>query len=258
MRHCHARRLALPLALFSALIMTICLPLCAQDLSSLRVAILDDDIPGLDRELVGLIAASITSHGARVTRLDADSLASDERFDRETHDALILTNSPRFPGKAAANVERFLQSGGHLVLLGGHAYSDPVCRVRGEWTNRDGYAGALAETPTEASLFSFDQGDLSGWRRGTNNAVHRSQAVPAPGVSGQCLRLEIEGLSRWQWTLSAHTWTVRRLPDTTCCYSTPAVVRRRRGSWWSGRDRRVALGLPGGPDPAMATGCPWP
>ncbi len=199
MRHCHARRLALPLALFSALIMTICLPLCAQDLSSLRVAILDDDIPGLDRELVGLIAASITSHGARVTRLDADSLASDERFDRETHDALILTNSPRFPRKAAANVERFLQSGGHLVLLGGHAYSDPVCRVRGEWTNRDGYAGALAETPTEASLFSFDQGDLSGWRRGTNNAVHRSQAVPAPGVSGQCLRLEIEGLSRWQW-----------------------------------------------------------
>jgi hypothetical protein len=192
--------------LLGALMVVLVQPLAAQGGISLRVAILDDDIPGLNRPLVERIHRELSAAGATVTRVPAEGLADAATFGRETQDVLVLTNSPRFPGRARANVTRFLEVGGHVVLLGGRAFSDPVCRVRGEWRDHAGFADLLRSVPCAAPLFSFDGGDVTAWKRGTNKPEHPSRAVTAPGSRGQCLRLELKALGQWQWdTFTAPT-----------------------------------------------------
>jgi len=193
------------LALLCALLVVTPHALRAQAPAPLRVAVLDDDIPGLDRALAEFLAAELSAAGVTVTHLTAAELADAQVFGRDTQDVLLLANSPLFPGQARANVTRFLEAGGHLVLLGGHAYSTPVCRARGEWRDREGFVELLRAIPTATPLFSFNDGDVSGWGRGTNKPEHPSRAVAAPGPGGQCLCLELKGLGQWQWDVYAAT-----------------------------------------------------
>ncbi|MBM3472833.1 MAG: hypothetical protein FJX75_06150 [Armatimonadetes bacterium] len=170
-----------------------------QAAGQLGVAILEDDIPGLDHALVERARSALAARGDAATCLTAEQLADERVFARGTQDVLVLTNSPAFPGRARGNVTRFLEAGGHLVLLGGKAYERPMCRVRGQWRDRGGFETLMRETPTATMLFSFDDGDRSGWTRSTNKPEHPSRAVSAPGAQGQCLRLELKGLGQWQW-----------------------------------------------------------
>ncbi len=192
-------RTILWLCLLGALLTVATQPAAAQGPARLRIAILDDDLPGLDRVLVGRVQKELTSAGATVTRLTADQLADPKAFSRETQDGLVLTDSPSFPGLACANVQRFLEAGEDLILLGGKAYANPVCRAGGRWCDRTAFAKLLEAVPTKTPLLSFDDGDLSAWKRGTNHPEHPSRVVAAPGEKGQCLRLELKGLGQWQW-----------------------------------------------------------
>jgi hypothetical protein len=187
------------LCLLSALLLAPALPVAGLGAPPLRAAILCDDIPGLDLALVARVEATLGATGVTVSRLSAEQLADPTTFRRETQDMLVLTSSPQFPGRARANVTRFLEAGGNLVLLGGGAYATPVCKVRGQWRDRQGFSELLASTPCETPLFTFDDGDTSAWQRSTNKPELPSRALTAPGVAGQCLRLDLRGLGPWQW-----------------------------------------------------------
>lgn len=171
----------------------------AQSAAPLRVAILDDDIPGLDRQRVERVTDALTAAGADVSAITADQLANPAAFSRSTADVLVLSDSPLFPGRARANVTSFLQAGGHLVLLGGRAYATPLCRVNGQWLDRAQFARALEARPADATLLPFEDPDLSAWQRNTNKPEHPSRALTASGFAGRCLRLELRDLGQWQW-----------------------------------------------------------
>jgi hypothetical protein len=128
-------------------------------------------------------------------------------------------------------VTRFLQAGGHLVLLGGQAFATPVCRVDGLWRDRAAFAGLLNAAPVATPLFPFDDGDVSAWQRSTNRPEHPSRAMTAPGAAGQCLRLDLKGLGQWQWDTFSATVpaAVPSAADLVCLHArgptgTPQVV----------------------------------
>lgn len=166
---------------------------------TLRVAILSDDLPGSAPALVERLQRQIGATGAPVSLLSAPELADPALFDRSRQDVLVLPSSPAFPGAARANVQRFLEAGGHLVLLGGHAYSAPVCKVRGQWRGLAAFDQLLAEIPATQTLFDFEDNALARWQRGTNKPEHPSTATLAPGPTGQCLRLDLRDVGQWQW-----------------------------------------------------------
>lgn len=180
-------------------------PVATRCATPLRVAILDDDMPGLDTQRVACITDTLTAAGAEVSTITSEQLSDPTTFSRSTHDVLVLSDSPLFPGQARGNVTAFLQAGGHLVLLGGRAYATPLCKVNGQWCDRAQFAHVLEALPADRTLLSFEDPDTSAWQRSTNTPEHPSGAVSAPGFEGRCLRLELRSLGQWQWDTYANT-----------------------------------------------------
>lgn len=217
------QRVPLMLSVFLLLLTTAVLP-AGPAPRPLRVAVLSDDLPGLDPALVTHLREQIAATGATVSLLTAAELADPQRLDRSRVDVLVLAHSPVFPGLARAAVQRFLQAGGHLVLLGGFAYMTPVCRLRGQWRDRAAGERLLAATPATATFFDFEDNALTKWQRGTNKPEHPSQATLAAGPTGQCLRLDLRDVGPWQWDV----WTAA-LPTTGPAGSDLLCLRARAG-----------------------------
>ena len=129
---------------------------CPHAATSLRVAILDDDLPGREPSLVAHVRHSLQRGGYTVATLKAIQLANASVLARDRYDVLMLLHCRSFPGRASRNVEAFLQAGGHLVLVGGFAYSRPVARVRGAWRDRAEFDAALHEVRYGTPLFQPD------------------------------------------------------------------------------------------------------
>jgi hypothetical protein len=165
----------------------------------LRVAVLSDDLPGLDQALVAHLSQTSAAAGHAVLPLAAAQLAEPTALGRSQVDVLVLASSPVFPGPARSNVEAFLQAGGNLVLLGGPAYSRPVARVQGAWRDRAGFEAALRGIPNALPLCDVSTLAAVPWQRGTNRPENPSTLRAGNGPRGPCLRLELKGLGPWQW-----------------------------------------------------------
>ncbi|MBN2450726.1 MAG: hypothetical protein JXR77_10070 [Lentisphaeria bacterium] len=161
------------------------------------LAILDDDIAGLDRAYVRFLSAWLRERGFGVTPLTVPEAASTQRLDARLFDAFLLTASPRFPADVRDSLLRFLRNGGDLVLLGGNAFADPVHAYAGRWLTRDAIREALAATPPETTLFDFEDGDATTWERSTNHPERPSRATVETDGDGHCLALTIRGLEGW-------------------------------------------------------------
>ena len=164
-----------------------------------RVAVLRDNIAGLDIATVDNLTAALRKAGFVVTPVSCDDLADAKTLNPQRFDCLVLTYSPRFPGVAAGNLLAFVKGGGNLALLGGPAFREPVSQFGGRWLTAAQFDDSLRALPTENPLFTFDDGDLSAWHRGTNKPEHPSQAVLDTGHPGRCMKLDLRGLGPWQW-----------------------------------------------------------
>jgi hypothetical protein len=209
----------------AALVGGVGLALAAPAPAALRVAVLSDDLPGLDRALVEHVRGQVAATGAAVTLLSGPQLADPAVFDRTRQDVLILTHSPVFPGAARDNMQRFLEAGGHLVLMGGFAYERPMCRVQGAWRDQAAFARLLAELPAQETFFAFEDTALGRWQRGTNKPEHPSQASLVPGPAGRALRLDIRDVGPWQWDV----WSTN-LPAPPAAGSDLLLLRARAGA----------------------------
>ena len=164
-----------------------------------HVAILRDNIAGLDLANTDALSAALRKAAFEVTPVSCEDLADAKAFSPQRFDCLVLTYSPRFPGVAAANLVAFVKGGGDLVLLGGSAFREPVSKLGGRWLTAAQFDDSLRAIPTEHVLFTFDEGDLSAWKRGTNKPEHPSQAVLDSGQTGKAIKLDLRGLGAWQW-----------------------------------------------------------
>ena len=80
-----------------------------------NVALLDDDLPGLDRSLPRILSKALAKRGLGVTRLDAEAVSNPYLLTTDRFDVLILGDSRLFPASALDSLQTFLESGGALV-----------------------------------------------------------------------------------------------------------------------------------------------
>ncbi len=226
----------------------------------LRVAVLVDDLPGLEPALTAHLRQVVAGGGHTVTALSAAELAKPTAFARARFEVLVLSHSPAFPGQAAGNVEAFLRAGGHLALLGGFAYAQPMARVQGVWRERAGFEQALSAVPNAVTQFGFDPLNAGAWHRSTNHPEHPSRLSAGSGPHGPCLRLELRELGPWQWDVFAASLP-RAIPPEHDLFAfwarggerTPQVLvelTERDGARWTAEValtpqwRRIALETP--------------
>ncbi|HJN17168.1 MAG TPA: hypothetical protein QGH10_16805 [Armatimonadota bacterium] len=207
-----------------------------------RACVLRDDVPGLDLERVDALSEALTTAGHVVTPLLHDELVAEGVLTPEHFDALILTDSPRFPVSARDAVVGYLRAGGDLVLLGGYAFETPLVKYGGRWAEVSELSGlVLNEAEAVQSLFTFDGGDLLGWTRGSDHMDHPTEASAVEGRSGQAMRIDIRNAEWYDVYWTALPEPVADGHDAVCLWAkgdlkTPQLfieVVEQDGSRWS-------------------------
>ncbi len=158
-----------------------------------RIAILRDDVSGLDLSLVDGLRTVLARAGFAVAPISYDQLIRASGLRRRDFDVLVLTNSPSFPTAANENLQGFLKGGGHLVLMGGHAFRDPIWKIGGRWRTRAEMEDAFSSVPVMQMFFGFADG-VSAWSRSSSKPSRPTRLSADEGKVGQCMRIDIRRL----------------------------------------------------------------
>ncbi len=173
----------------------------APRVTPLRIAVLQDALPGTDAKAVAGIVGLLRRHGMTVTGLSGADACDAVRLARGKHELFVIPNAETYPRKGFPALSSYLDEGGHLLLIGGPAFRRPAWRFNGAWVDRRSVSAAMAGTQPTRMLMTFDgvPGDL-GWRRATNDKSTSGHLVRVPGGrsgAGSCLEYHCVKLTRW-------------------------------------------------------------
>jgi len=169
-----------------------------------NVAILSDDLPGLDRSVAETYARGLTDAGLAVTTLHAEALANAYVLNVANFDLLLLTHAPAFPAPALDALGQYLRAGGNLIALGAPAFSKLPFKLEGAWADAADLPTLLGRVQPTHLLFDFEQGDLSGWQRGANDPASPTTFGLDQGAAGttRALHVAVSNLTGWDTIVS--------------------------------------------------------
>jgi len=165
------------------------------------VAVLKDELPGLDASAVDHVVAALRRAGFGVTFLSA-GFATDPGILRPEHFRVYLVPNARvYPYDGRQALVKYLRRRGNLVVLGGPAFETTVWPCAGRWLERKEIRALIAKTDPDRIIFDFERTvDLSGWTRQTDNADAGSTievVAGGPDGAGKCLEIRTEDFSNW-------------------------------------------------------------
>jgi hypothetical protein len=166
----------------------------AAEVPRSRVAILNDDLPGMERPVTDAVADALRRAGFEVTSLSADQACDPAVLSAGKFFLYVIPNAKSYPAPGAKVLAGFLQGRGHLLVLGGSPFGSPLWKHRGRWVDRAFAKQAVATVKPDRILFDFDGArQPTGWsQRGPGGQPDSVEVVPqgADGTAG-CLKMTI-------------------------------------------------------------------
>jgi hypothetical protein len=140
----------------------------AQALQPVRVAVLRDDLPGVDNWLVDRAAGILRERQYPVTAIGVGDLGSAAAFNTSRYDCLVLAHSHHFPPAARENFTAFLKAGGDLVMLGPDGFLQRGSMTLPAFSRYEPYRleaiESITAAPGEEKLFGGEtRGRFEGW-----------------------------------------------------------------------------------------------
>ena len=172
-----------------------------------NVAILDDNLPDLDRSVAAHLAAALRKAGFGVTCISAETACNPAVLSPWHFSLYVIPNATVYPGDGYQALTQYLRRRGHLMVLGGPAFTRTVWQYGDRWVDRGSIRALLAKQRAERVFLSFDDtDDLSAWSWATNATDVPSKIEVVEGApTGKCMRMSMEGLTSW------------------CTYSSPTI-----------------------------------
>ncbi len=128
-----------------------------------QAAVLYDDSPYAHASVAQHIADLLNAEGIGVEKVSYGQLTAPGMLTSSRFDCLVLPYSPAFPLDAWPALDAFLRQGGDLVLLGGHAFSQPLKQIDGAWQSRtifDSPLKHIEETRTIPFYGAFEEYEI--------------------------------------------------------------------------------------------------
>ena len=163
------------------------------------IALLRDTLPGTDLDATDRVAGALRAAGFGVTPLTAEQAANPSALNPQAFALYVIPNAAVYPGNGARALMAYLRRGGHLMILGGPAFTHPVWRHQGEWVDREMIRARMAKQQAQRVFLDFE-GDLPEWKRATNDPkIPSSAAKDAAGAAGtgHSLKVSTENLNGW-------------------------------------------------------------
>lgn len=217
----------------------------AADSRADRVAILSDSLPGMDPTVTAAVADSLRRSGLQVVNLSAEDACDPTLLSTEKVFLYVIPNAASYPAAGAASLTRFLQSKGHLLVLGSSPFGVPVWKHQNRWVDHAFMRQAVSQVKPRRLAFDFEgTGDAGAWTRSGRNDQPTRAEVVAGGADGsaRCLKLWLNYRSG--------------LPDGFGAALPKGAVPRGRGllCFWAkgdGQTAQLAVRLIEGPGPTQ-------
>jgi hypothetical protein len=136
------------------------------------------------------------SRVASPVRLDADQLAS---IDPETYPLVVVADAARVPIELPEALAKYAERGGHLALLGGPFFHEPLWRYKDRTLNHGQLAEAVAQDIRPSVLLDFESAGAR-WRNHTDRHPSRSAAARIEGGAAGtrwALKLDVSTEAGW-------------------------------------------------------------
>lgn len=107
----------------------------ADQKQAYRIAILNDEVEG--KNLAGYLEEQYKQLGYSAQVISFAQLSDSSVFGSAYFDCLAMPDSVHYPASASTNIQFFTESGGDLLLMGGHAFSEPMVASGKKWVSCD-------------------------------------------------------------------------------------------------------------------------
>lgn len=162
-----------------------------------RVAVLDDNMLGVDRARAERTLAILEAAGYEALAVKADDLKQLNEGEARRFELLVLPDSPIFPAPAIDSLDAYVRSGGDLVLLGGRSFQKLLTKRRGAWVEFEALKPRLHSGQSLVPLSAFEDFDIKQWKRSAKNGPAPSSASEASVRRGSALRLDLKGVDHF-------------------------------------------------------------
>ncbi len=143
--------------------------------------------------LSGALAESVN-----LVRLDAGAIPAE--LDPSQYSLIVVADARRVPAELPAALAVYVHKGGHLALLGGPFFDEPLCSYGDQLLDRRQLAEAVARDVSPTVLFDFDAPELAPWQHNSDRPSAESVAerteAGAAGMAG-ALKLRASAEAGW-------------------------------------------------------------
>lgn len=184
------------------------------------VAVLVDDLPGLDRACCDRLLAALKQAGLRPVPLTATEAANPGLLSTDNFSLLVLPNSAAYPLDGARALERYLTHGGDVIALGAPAFRQGLRRLDGQWLGEEQLAAKRAAQPTEKVLFGFEAGTAKDWgyTSGGGKPAEYTYAAGGAADTRQALHCLIPEFTSWNTLLAPELTGAFEAGQTLTCF----------------------------------------
>lgn len=165
-----------------------------------NIAILRDNLDGLNISFVDKLTSRLRERDFNVTAIDFEALSRRTVLNTTNFDCLILTESTAYPAFANKALVSFAESGGDLILMGGHAFKQTLWKSHDSWKTISQVYSSLQEQQSKESIrLNFERFKQSNWRRGAKDLTNPSMILPDKGAKGNGIRIDIKSITDDAW-----------------------------------------------------------
>lgn len=159
----------------------------------------------------------LESNAEQFDILDSKKIADANEFNIKNYERLILPDSSVFPVDGAESLEKFVKSGGDMVLFGGPAFSNLYDYRDGNWVRQKykKYQGqwldekeirnkaALENASKARDVLNFEDVNFNDWQQISRFDWIKMDAHSDKGINGKAGRFEIRNFNIGSWNLWA-------------------------------------------------------
>jgi len=165
-----------------------------------RVALLDDDLPGHDRQANARLAASLTKAGFGVNRLSCDQMLAPHGLSGDLFRLVVIPQCDSVPLPMNAVIQTAIREGVSVIFLGGPFLDRELCKVNGQWLDHAGQEALLQKAKVVHRSFEIGpEFETTLWRRACQDgSTHGKLRVVKEGPGGiSALRYDTDNLVGW-------------------------------------------------------------
>ena len=169
-----------------------------------KVALLGENLPGSDGQLVRALAGQLRSDGFEVTQLSAEQVCDKNVLSADRFFLYVIPRCQTYPAAGLEALRAFAEGRGHLLLLGGPFLDDPLWRGDRGWLNREAVMAAKRNVHAAHRPFAVDTLNTTGWMRTCSDVRSRGtwEVVPEGPQEALCFRFSTTNLTGWDGYLS--------------------------------------------------------